>query len=297
MQKRPSEPKDIKFCRLNLPPEFSILMMQEDKWYSSFQAITMVHFHNCLQIGYCESGQGYYLINGVLYPYERESISLIPAKALHVCTSQANVVSRWKWLYLDPTKLLAHLNPVYARVLMSILYGQLKIPYVVSLAQNPQVVQIVRCIIREMEDEAAHYKETVQALVQALVLLLVRMADGEPLKEPEGNHRGLQLITPAIEQISMHYMDALTVPQLAQLCYVSPSHLRRMFHKIMNCSPLEYLQLTRMEAACALLIHTSQSVLEIGSQVGFPTESSFTRQFKKIFGTTPGQWRIKMTEK
>ena len=36
---------------------------------------------------------------------------------------------------------------------------------------------------------------------------------------------------------------------------------------------------------------------EIGAQAGFATGTSFTRQFKKAFGTTPGQWRIKMSKK
>lgn len=95
----------------------------------------------------------------------------------------------------------------------------------------------------------------------------------------------------------MHYMEPVTVPHLAQLCHISPTHLRRMFRAIMDCTPLDYLQLTRMEAACAMLLHTDRSVLEIGAQAGFATGTSFTRQFKKAFGTTPGQWRIKMSKK
>ena len=62
----------------------------------------------------------------------------------------------------------------------------------------------------------------------------------------------------------------------------------------MECSPLDYLQLTRMEAACALLMHTDTSVLEVGSRAGFATPTSFTRQFKKTFGMTPGKWRARM---
>lgn len=66
---------------------------------------------------------------------------------------------------------------------------------------------------------------------------------------------------------------------------------------IMNCSPLEYLQGIRLEAACGMLLYTDHSVLDIGNQAGFATPTSFTRQFKKQYGTTPGQWRIKMTRK
>lgn len=131
MQKQPSvlPPKEVKFCRLDLPPEFPVTLMREDKWYSSFQAITMVHFHNCLQIGYCESGKGYYLVDGSLYPYRKDCISLIPPKSLHFCASQINVISRWKWLYLDPIGLLnRHVSPSNSKMLTSLLYGKVRLP-------------------------------------------------------------------------------------------------------------------------------------------------------------------------
>ena len=53
----------------------------------------MVHFHNCLQVGYCYEDR-VFADRRVLYPYCTETVSLIPAKALHFCTSQRNVVSR-----------------------------------------------------------------------------------------------------------------------------------------------------------------------------------------------------------
>ena len=58
MQNQPSQAREVKFCRLNLAPEFPVELMQGDKWYSPYQAITMVHFHNCLQVGYCYEGTG-----------------------------------------------------------------------------------------------------------------------------------------------------------------------------------------------------------------------------------------------
>ncbi len=298
MQNQPSQAREVKFCRLNLAPEFPVELMQGDKWYSPYQAITMVHFHNCLQVGYCYEGQGYSLIDGVLYPYCTETVSLIPAKALHFCTSQRNVVSRWKWLYLDPIGLLPRMSHGQEQALMAVLYGKTPVPCTVTWGEAPQMVEIVRCMIRELEERGKGYKDAVRGLGQAFVAVLLRMARAGMQQEerPGAGARGnnLQIIAPAIEHISMCYMEPLTVPQLAQLCHISPTHLRRMFQKIMECSPLDYLQLTRVEAACALLMHTDTSVLEVGSRAGFATPTSFTRQFKKTFGMTPGKWRARM---
>lgn len=300
MQKQPSvlPPKEVKFCRLDLPPEFPITLMWEDKWYSSFQAITMVHFHNCLQVGYCESGKGYYLVDGSLHPYRKDCISLVPPKSLHFCASQLSVVSRWKWLYLDPTGLLnRHISPASAKMLGPLLYGKVHLPCILSSSQSPQAIRIVQSIIFELENRQPQYKETVCALTEAFIQVVMRMSEEPSTRDSEILPASLQLITPAIEWISMHYMDPVTVPQLAQLCHISTTHLRRLFQTIMNCSPLEYLQGIRLEAACGMLLYTDHSVLDIGNQAGFATPTSFTRQFKKQYGTTPGQWRIKMTRK
>ena len=51
----------------------------------------------------------------------------------------------------------------------------------------------------------------------------------------------------------------------------------------MECSPLDYLQLTRMEAACALLMHTDTSVLEVGSRAGFATPPALPGSSKDLW--------------
>ena len=52
-----------------------------------------------------------------------------------------------------------------------------------------------------------------------------------------------------------------------------------------TCSPANEVE---------LLIDSDTSVLEVGSRAGFATPTSFTRQFKKTFGMTPGKWRARM---
>ena len=86
-------------------------------------------------------------------------------------------------------------------------------------------------------------------------------------------------------------MNDVSIETLAQLCYVSASHFRRLFRQVLGWSPQEYLQLIRIDRACALLYNADYSVTEIGAMVGYPSPSSFTRQFRRIYGTSPNQWR------
>lgn len=298
-QFQPTLPVQSQYCRLELPSDFPVVCMKGDLWYTSSYEITMVHFHNCLQIGYCYEGEGHSLIGDYLWKYSKGDISIIPLKIQHHCLGQPNKISRWKWLYLDPLALLPSLNPNFVKKIIPVLYDDKQsLACVLNKKNNPEIVSIVFSIIYAMEHKEEGYKDIVRSLTEALLVLILRVAN-----QSDKNISSTDLltnannITPAIQHIASSYMLPITVPQLAEICHMSPTHLRRNFSAVMNCSPLEYLQLVRMEAACALLLHTDASVTEVGIRSGFPTESSFIRQFKKHFDNTPGKWRKTMSSK
>ena len=89
-------------------------------------------------------------------------------------------------------------------------------------------------------------------------------------------------------------MNDLSIEELAQLCHVSTSHFRRLFKQVLGWAPLDYLQVIRIDRACVLLYNCEYSVTDIGMQVGYPSPSSFSRQFRRIHGISPSQWRQKM---
>ena len=63
------------------------------------------------------------------------------------------------------------------------------------------------------------------------------------------------------------------------------------FSKHMKISPLQYLNLKRIEKAKELLVQTETTVHAIGAQVGIPNTNHFIRLFQKNTGVTPLQYR------
>ena len=120
MQKRTYKPRETVFCPVKLPTEFPIVCMHIDHWYTENRAVNMLHFHNCLQIGYCYEGSGYSLVEGKLTEFESGNVTVIPANTQHHIVSHPNTVSRWIWLYLDPFAFVPDLHPTYAKGLMRI---------------------------------------------------------------------------------------------------------------------------------------------------------------------------------
>ena len=99
-------------------------------------------------------------------------------------------------------------------------------------------------------------------------------------------------ILPALEYVRMEYAQAIRIEELAQLCHMSETHFRRIFEASMNMSPVDYINLTRVQNACELMTKSNASMDIIANKVGFATTYTFNRNFKKFLNTSPYQWKI-----
>jgi len=81
------------------------------------------------------------------------------------------------------------------------------------------------------------------------------------------------------------------VEELAAMCHISETHLRRVFRDCMQMSPVEYINWVRIRTACGELKRTNDTVGDIAVRCGFSTLSTFNRNFHRIMGISPQQWR------
>ena len=89
-----------------------------------------------------------------------------------------------------------------------------------------------------------------------------------------------------------HLSDAdINRDQIAEFMHLNPDYLSYCFHKEFNTTLTAYIASKRMDQAKYLLKNTNLSINEIAEQVGIPNVSYFYRQFKKVTGKTPQQYR------
>ncbi|MBQ7336361.1 MAG: helix-turn-helix transcriptional regulator [Clostridia bacterium] len=101
-------------------------------------------------------------------------------------------------------------------------------------------------------------------------------------------------VSPAINYVEKHYNENFDMSLLSDICYMSLSHLFRMFKKETGKSPLEYRMELRIERAKALLAEGECQIGEIASMLGFENIYYFSRAFKKRVGMSPSEYKRKI---
>ena len=91
--------------------------------------------------------------------------------------------------------------------------------------------------------------------------------------------------------VDFHYMEPLSLESLADRYSVNKNYLSSRFHKEVEMTVTDYINLTRVRRSLKLLSGTTLNMSDIAERVGFSDANYFTRTFRKIHGITPTEYR------
>jgi AraC-like DNA-binding protein len=82
-----------------------------------------------------------------------------------------------------------------------------------------------------------------------------------------------------------------TLDTLAREAGTSRSVLAERFQQLVGSSPIQYLTQWRMLLAANLLCRSNAPLARIAEDVGYQTDTAFSRAFRREYGTPPAAWR------
>jgi AraC-like DNA-binding protein len=103
--------------------------------------------------------------------------------------------------------------------------------------------------------------------------------------------RALLRIAEAISHLETHYREPINLDELASLAHMSKRSFMRTFQAAMRSSPIAYLIQLRINQASNLLRQPGENITNVAFRVGFNDSNYFTRQFRKIMGLSPREFR------
>lgn len=160
--------------------------------------------------------------------------------------------------------------------------------------RHQRVVDILDMIQREVVETGAGSFQSVESLTLGFIAVLCRyyMEQHAECESDETNqHAPSRAIRLAIEFVTSHYADKISLDSLAQAAHMQRNYLCRVFHKVTGLSPMDYVNQYRLNMAWRLLQGTDLNVTEIAHETGFYDSAHFTHLFSRAFGRPPSHFR------
>ena len=256
--------------------------------------VPQLHHHDCLEIGYCYSGNGIFYTRNDTYPFNAGNITLAYPGEPHDIRNNTSE-SSWKFIYANVPALFEN-HPDKER-LTALVYGEQYRSHICNSREQHSLVHYVQQMIHIFASSPTTvlYKPYLTALLSCMLYETERLL---PLVQFEQSYYNAPIelanqIYPAVEYLHTHFTEQVKIMELNTLCYISNSHLRRGFTTIYGISPSEFLHQLRIKYACSLLSNTKNSILTIAAQCGYTSTSSLNRQFLKFMHMTPLAYRKK----
>jgi AraC-like DNA-binding protein len=165
-------------------------------------------------------------------------------------------------------------------------------PPVMVLRGSERAPDLLRLLAVEAGARNAGAEAMVARLAEALFVEVARewTARGEGEARRLGALRDPR-VAAALTAIHKAPAKAWTVQSLAREAAMSRSAFALAFARLVGMPPLEYVIRWRLYAAKALLRESAQGVAQIAERVGYESEASLGKAFKRRFGVAPGAYR------
>lgn len=236
------------------------------------------HTHDYYEIEYVISGKLEHEFHGSKYTIEHGDFYGIAPGDIH----RFNVLED-AWIYsicIDYKKVSKNIQQLLDRISFPMI-GKIEGGVAEEFSQLHQKMQE---ILSGDEDEFTYNR----ALANTLLALCILFENAHPIdKSFEKNKHVLA----SIKFISEHYCENINVSDIAEGIGISPNYLSAIFVKIVGCNITNYLNEYRISCAATELKQTKTPITAIALDCGFNSFCSFSRNFKKVYGISPSEYR------
>jgi len=291
---RTSSPSRLKLIRLTAETpiwqETSIFDRPEPADY----AISDLYVHDVTEIGVVVSGVGVHRIFNQSIPCKKGDVYIVHANLPHGYFTVGEGSLTVRRLWFNPVDWFSGEIAEYGKPRFC--FGAFSDGLITSCAMlNAETEQIINSLLDdvayETENKRSEWREAVRAHLSMLLITLSRYV-GRAIKNEAAQDKEWNVILAVIKMIDEELSNSeLTLPSIAEALYVSPSHLSRVFKRIMGETFADYLRSVRYDRAISLLTETEFTVDEIVRNIGLRDLPSFYHGFNAQFGMTPREYR------
>lgn len=284
MKIRVHDYEEPEFFRGEVENGYSVTQM-----YSS-KELTAGRIHNSCRIILVESGEANYQIRGETYRVQAGDVMVIGPVEFYRCRITKTPYQRYSLLvepaYLESFLMDENLRRIFATPGVKQFEKHMKRLDVESYERMRELFARLK---GEAEITGAFRAQMQRLLLTELAVFLFRETKQE---------RCYGIITAADARmrdvrayIDMHFRERIGLEDLGKQFYLHPSTISKEFKRYCGCNVNRYINSVRVCEAARLLEHGEDRIFQVGVQSGFESENTFLRQFGRVMGMSPLQYR------
>ncbi len=221
----------------------------------------------------------------------------INSKAMHAVRLSApgkQVVGRLHSVVFHPRLIGGSMDSVYWQELVQPLLNNEATRFLLLKKDIPwqkDVLDHFHTAWAAIVDEQDDFENFSRYLLSKAIRSIVKNADFSVSNLSAQELAKIVRIRTMMEFIELHFMEDLSVDQIAESASVSSSACLRSFHEMLHTTPMQYVIDLRLTKAANLLKTTPRAAKDIAFDCGFSDTSYFTKVFRLKYHATPGQYR------
>ena len=232
-----------------------------------------LHTHNEFELYINLSGDVSFLVENTLYPVSRGDVIIARPGEQHHCVYRSEKPHKLFWILFDSEK-----NKEFFDFLQADSHENFISP------QGGLREELLE-LCTKLHGESLSQEEQLYCFFRIFAIL--RESKAVQSEPKENTPQDLRQI---IDYINQHIHEELTVLGIASHFYISQSTLERRFKQILHVTPLEFIRRKKILLA-AQMLQAGESVLDIGTDLGYSDSSYFIELFKRYFQCTPHEYK------
>ncbi len=255
------------------------------------------HHHLQFELALCKSGSGTYRTKERTYPIQAGDVFVFASHETHCITDVAESPQGLHMMNIqfEPRYLWGgrndHFSPQHLRVCTNHADG-----FSNRLDPNNPSTARIATLLSEIEAEFffrnVEYPLMVRSKICEILVLLLREQGYAEQGTTSTQTTGLLLVRRAIDYMSAHLQESISLQDVADAVAVTPNYLSALFPKTLGISLWSYLTEKRIQKAMSLLESGQrQNILQIALACGFNSTAAFNKAFRTYAGCTPKEYR------
>ncbi len=233
------------------------------------------HFHSNIEIAFVIKGGFEATISGQTALLRPGDLSVASSYEVHHYRTpkESEIV-----LLIIPTNLVSRFNLLAQ-------HSVFKTPFLIGSRRSDAIYEAIR---RLEEFNGTNDSIIVKGYLYAILGYLIEQLG---LRDYSGSASDLGPVRDILMYIEEHYLEPLTVTQLAAHFGYNKYYFSRLFNRTLGCGFNHYVNTIRARHAASLIHNSDLSITEIGFASGFNNARTFARAFQTLYGVTALEYK------